>query len=1515
MLRKSSLIFLCFLSHLLCLNAQVNLQTGSATFSLPMFSWQDDKSRLNSVVALNYNSGNGLKVDEVASNVGQGWNLIAGGVITRMQVGEPDDQKAYYKNMSTGLSETVEDESKYPDGYLYNPYNPFTKGCPIPMTYYPLFGDKNHTYKQHNNIALDRELDYFSFQFNGHSGLFVLYKTNHSCLFIGDSKMIGTYVQTDNMTYQSQGVRTTISSFMLTDENGVIYQFDKLGYTKVLKKAYSDARGTRMQKQPHFDNNEVFHENSFDINDADNPNPNPYVVNSWYLTKIKDPFTNRQVTFIYRNNNLNITGQAGNTIAYYAEKNYSIITHKYSVLSVPSLQSINFPDQHQVTFNYGTVSRSDLNGDYALSAVDIFYNGRALSEYQLNTSYFILSRYGSPVTDYQKSVARLCLMSVKKVGIDFASDENPYIFDYYFSSTSNNPKPDDVIPPPYTFLKDNWGFYNGSYKEGNIVYGSYSFDNTAISLKTSIANLNTSQTHGLVFKKPDNTDIILNPRAGFAKNGLLRQIIYPTGGTLTYDYTQNEGILGGIAQYVGGVHVSKTSITDGGYSNGCAEPIATNYNYILNTSGNSSSLWGLEMPNNSIVVNNTYSPEYKDIKFNPLPKIFYHYQWPGILSTNDISDPKFLQQVMQVLSVAMEILNVVTHINDIITTFTSSPVNLIIDIILDVVDIVVSYFVDLTKTHTSTVFYNTDLNANNPLPVQFKRVEVVQNSGALGKTVYDFTSSDDYAIWAPDNPSLSMKQRFAYWAYGLPKKITSYASDGNIVKQTENIYDTTYAKNRFFNPNFGLHVISSCKCTVVKSHSLRDNPDWRNYMIEANIPTSGYAPKSTPEITVDAYDIFTGRTQLITTYERVFKPGSSAQFLQTITSYEYNTTNYQISKVTTQQSNGDVNYQDINYDENVSYTGTLFTTLRANNVFNLPVESSSSIKKSGATSSQYLNEKVTEYVSVSNGDIKPSRILEQRFSQPQSSVIRYSGPNSTSNPPYIETQTFIYDGSSNLVGIKDEGNHSLANIYDYNDKFIAASVINADPILDKSAYTSFETSGLGGWTLFGASGQTSGNAVTGAKFFALSSGKSLSNTLNTLKAYRLSFWSTSIITVTGGATLVLTGPSNNGFNYYEYKIAQGTASITITGNASVDELRIYPENARMRTVTYDPLIGKTSECDENNRITYYEYDLAGRLSIVRDENRNIVKFYEYNTVSNKQSGCPGIYYNRLTSEIFTRSNCSTGFAGDEVLFTVPANKYSSSVSQADADEKAEDEINSLGQNYANNNGACKKIWKNQYKSQGFTTEGCPVGSVGGTVTYSVLENTYSSLIDITDANRMAQEEIEANGQAYANSMQHRICTASTAPDWQSTDPNVTKCEVNSSGTYTQHLLLKQYDKNPASVTYNQSRWADLGLYTAGCPLPIMINVKYANTSGNTAHVELKNLSSDYTYKFDLNPGVAIQTIVGQIPLGNYDVYMYSSGSGVYNYRIYSYFQNGVSTMNVSNVSLCATCASISVANP
>jgi YD repeat-containing protein len=49
----------------------------------------------------------------------------------------------------------------------------------------------------------------------------------------------------------------------------------------------------------------------------------------------------------------------------------------------------------------------------------------------------------------------------------------------------------------------------------------------------------------------------------------------------------------------------------------------------------------------------------------------------------------------------------------------------------------------------------------------------------------------------------------------------------------------------------------------------------------------------------------------------------------------------------------------------------------------------------------------------------------------------------------------------------------------------------------------------------------------------------------------------------------------------------------------------------MKTYTYDPLIGITSMTDQNNITTYYEYDSFSRLKYIKDQNKNILKAYDY----------------------------------------------------------------------------------------------------------------------------------------------------------------------------------------------------------------------------------------------------------------------------------------------------------------
>jgi YD repeat-containing protein len=61
----------------------------------------------------------------------------------------------------------------------------------------------------------------------------------------------------------------------------------------------------------------------------------------------------------------------------------------------------------------------------------------------------------------------------------------------------------------------------------------------------------------------------------------------------------------------------------------------------------------------------------------------------------------------------------------------------------------------------------------------------------------------------------------------------------------------------------------------------------------------------------------------------------------------------------------------------------------------------------------------------------------------------------------------------------------------------------------------------------------------------------------------------------------------------------------------VDELRLYPQNAQMTTYTYNSLVGMSSQCDIDNRVTYYYYDSLGRLKVVKDQDGNIVKTYQY----------------------------------------------------------------------------------------------------------------------------------------------------------------------------------------------------------------------------------------------------------------------------------------------------------------
>ena len=61
----------------------------------------------------------------------------------------------------------------------------------------------------------------------------------------------------------------------------------------------------------------------------------------------------------------------------------------------------------------------------------------------------------------------------------------------------------------------------------------------------------------------------------------------------------------------------------------------------------------------------------------------------------------------------------------------------------------------------------------------------------------------------------------------------------------------------------------------------------------------------------------------------------------------------------------------------------------------------------------------------------------------------------------------------------------------------------------------------------------------------------------------------------------------------------------------LDELRLYPQDARARSFSYVPLQGLGSQVDERGRATHYAYDGLGRLSAIRDHEGHYLESYDY----------------------------------------------------------------------------------------------------------------------------------------------------------------------------------------------------------------------------------------------------------------------------------------------------------------
>lgn len=206
-------------------------------------------------------------------------------------------------------------------------------------------------------------------------------------------------------------------------------------------------------------------------------------------------------------------------------------------------------------------------------------------------------------------------------------------------------------------------------------------------------------------------------------------------------------------------------------------------------------------------------------------------------------------------------------------------------------------------------------------------------------------------------------------------------------------------------------------------------------------------------------------------------------------------------------------------------------------------------------------------------------------------------------------------------------------------------------------------------------------------------------------------------------------------------------------------------------------------------IFFDENDTGADRSVkIRVSSRNGDVSEEYTLVHKKKEQV--VYKNKRQSALFTKEGCNPETEkGEELEYVVEAGKYTSIISQSDADDKAMKDIEQNGQNWVNEHGRCITIlWYNVKKSKSFRKNDCdPDTEEGSLVTMTIEAGQFSSTISQEDADRKAEAELNAKGQDYANS--YGTCnTIKWYNDRKSKMFQKTDCEVTEVGSMVEYVV-------------------------------------------------------------------------------------------------------------------------------
>ncbi|MBL7744954.1 MAG: hypothetical protein JNN00_15885 [Chitinophagaceae bacterium] len=1139
----------------------VGLSTGIPDISIPIHQYKDPLKKLDFSVGLSYHAG-GHKVEDMPSSCGLGWALNAAGMVTRTVNGLPDDQLWGY--LSTDSLPSFYTQPG--ENFHYVSGVSGTIGTHIAIT---KDEDVNGWFrvKDIQDRYKDGEADMFSFNVAGLSGTFFI-KKNLQAQLLTQANVSITIDTTQTSYYVS------INGFTIKDKNtGISYYCD----LKELTIPSSISVSTQYGMDPY--------------------SVLPSYTSTWFLTKIKSADGLDSIKLNYIN---------GNTLSYetgFAESktceiigtqfNCSESQYSHTLIQIYSkhLRSIELPDNTIMTFLYN-FTRLDFAGDSALTSIEI-KNGDFKKTFNLSYDYFVspycslpeaaCSVYGS-ANDYYK---RLKLLKIQQSN---GTDTLPsYRFEY-------NPT---QLPTRKSMAQDYWGYYRGGISTSLIPYVKFPL------------YPNTSGAIGFANREPSEE---------YMKAWILEKIIYPTGGYTKFQYEINKAFgdyyninedrdTGWLSQahynqYQSLAFTNRDDedvdftfklYADTSSNGGPQEPWGCNFTYTIKSTDNAVNTEITatieEFLNGytatiTLPLNKTYQIKFTS-ECGSLPAtyymdIFYQYKiipldrpigglrvartedYDGFTSQPVVNNYTYLRadghssgeyQNLPNYNYYYSTLNEWDRDPDGNLLFSCHP----------------RYFINRTSTPSQALSYYRGS------PVIYKRVKVdkTNNNKSNGYSVNEFSTFASTQVITNDYPFVQKQD--LEWRQGLPLKDSVFTSSGQLAQTSENEY--TYIETMPAN-GYGRNLITS----MIQND---DASTQNNFVYGAR-----------------AYYYMSGRSELKKTRSRTFK---GSDFIESVVEYAYDQSNFLLTKQKTTNSIGDTLESRLYYPANYNSTGLPYNVAGYNG--EAEVVSKEDWIKKGST--WFLRSATASDYQVFNSIVRHSKaILTETSEILNQSVVGTFNPSQLKRHASFTDQVEIskYSSDGRYTEVKPKNSFITSFIWSPFKSNPVAQVVNAAET--NIAFTSFETETKGNWTYSGSE-TTHPSAPTGKSGYSLAAGNITKSGLSSGATYIVSYWkrdSASTVTVNSSSgTDVIT---KNGWKLITHEIT-GTTSVTVSGTAYIDELRLYPKGALMTTYTYSPLIGMTSQCDANNRVIYYNYDSFGRLKLVKDQDGMILKRVDY----------------------------------------------------------------------------------------------------------------------------------------------------------------------------------------------------------------------------------------------------------------------------------------------------------------